>query len=143
MKLRRQDLLGAHPGCEYCAGRGWVHVEDNPFHSVCPECYPECAGEPLNYESLSALGTPYPNGTVLWWRGDPEDHLYGFATKECRDRYAAGEPGCFERVLRPLDAPPISDEVRLARALCDGSVEDTIDHLDAMARGYTRPDTKH
>jgi hypothetical protein len=81
--------------------------------------------------SLSALGLPYPHGTVMWHRGQSEDHLYGFATAEGRDAYAAGESGPFERVLRPLDAGPVSDEVLLTRALCAGTVEETLDHLAA------------
>jgi hypothetical protein len=65
----------------------------------------------------------------MWYPGDPEDHLYGFATAQDRDAYAAGGPGPFERVLRPLDAPPPSDEVLLARALCAGTVEETVEYL--------------
>lgn len=75
--------------------------------------------------------SPYPAGTIMWGRGDPEDHLYGFATAKDRDAFERGDPGPFERVLRPLDAPPPSDEVLLTRALCAGTVEETIEHLKA------------
>lgn len=71
----------------------------------------------------------YPHGTCMWNRGQTEDHLYGFATKKDRDAYDRGDPGPFERVLRPLDAPPIDVETRLVRALCAGNLKEVIEHL--------------
>lgn len=76
----------------------------------------------------------YPHGTCLWQRGQSEEHVHGFATREGRDAYDRGEPGPFERVLRDPAAPPISDETRLARALCAGNLRAMIDHLRAVRR---------
>lgn len=73
----------------------------------------------------------YPHGTCTWHRGQSEEHLHGFATVEDRDAFDRGESGPFERVLRDPAAPPIDDEVRLARALCGGHVQATIEHLRA------------
>lgn len=80
-------------------------------------------------EALSPLGEPYPHGTMMWSPGQSEDHLHGFATRAGRDAYERGEPGPFERVLRDPAAPPLPAETLLARALCSGTVEETIAYL--------------
>jgi hypothetical protein len=85
-------------------------------------------------EPLSPLGKPYPNGTVDWFPGQSEDRLYGFATEKDRDAHARGEPGPFRRVLRGLNDPPPSDEVLLTRALCAGTVKETIEYLSAREK---------
>lgn len=37
----------------------------------------------------------------IWWsRGEPEDDLHGFLTREDRDAEARGEPGPFRRIVR-------------------------------------------
>ena len=79
-------------------------------------------------------GVTYPHGTCMWLRGQTEDHLHGFATREGRDAFMRGDPGPFERVLRDPAAPPIDTEVLLTRALCGGRVRETIEHLKAIGR---------
>jgi hypothetical protein len=44
--------------------------------------------------------TPPSGKSWRWWsRDEPEDGLQGFVTKEARDRFSAGEPGPFRRVV--------------------------------------------
>lgn len=80
--------------------------------------------------TLSALGVPYPHGTIMWSPGDPEEHLHGFATAAARAAYERGDPGPHERVLRDPASGPLPDEVLLARALCLGTVEATIAYIE-------------
>lgn len=37
-------------------------------------------------------------GRRWWYRGEPEDGLQGFVTREDRDRFSNGGPGPFRRV---------------------------------------------
>lgn len=88
------------------------------------------------------MSAEYPNGTCMWHRGQSEEHVLGFATREGRDAFERGDPGPFERVLRAPDAPPVSDECRIVRAFLAGRLQAEIEHQAHRHRDHTRSGTQ-